>query len=446
MSTQGSASAVKQLLLEQLSSCQQQLQELAEALPESLDELASAEQQIRETMLRIGRELLQLWSEVADARVSVPDCETCQHRMRHKGYVCGSLATTLGNLRVRRVRFRCESCGQESYPHDQSLRFLGHGVSRALGRIITRLGAQLTFGEAQQNLEADYGVHLCKQTVQFVCEEAGLSFLAAEDQERQKLQALPPAEQPAALPDSPLSPEKTYVHADGTMIHSEGDWHEIRVASVASYAQDESLLAVDHRARFLSCEDLGYQLVLLARRAGYHRSTHRAFIADGAHWLWEIAATHFPDAHQILDWYHLSEHVHQAAAVLHGEKTAQAKRFSDARLKELWEGRAAQTLRRLKEIRKQVRAPTKRETLRQLITYLENNRQRIRYPTYRALGLNVGSGRVESACKMLVGARCKQAGMRNWSRSGAEGVLRIRAALKTGQFNQLWKTPANIAL
>lgn len=446
MSTQGSGSSVKQLLLEQLASCQQQLRELAEALPETLDDLASAEQQIRETVLQIGRELLQLWSEVADARVSAPDCEACQKRMRHKGYVRGPLVTTLGNLRVRRVRFRCQSCGQENYPHDEGLRFLGHGVSQTLGRIIARLGAQLTFGEALQNLEADYGVRLCKQTVQLVCEEAGLSILDEEDQERQRLQSLPPAEQLAALPDSPISPAKTYVHADGTMIHSEGDWHEIRVTSVASVDEDESVVAVDHRARFLSCQDLGWQLLLQARRAGYHRAAHRAFIADGAHWLWEIAATHFPDAHQILDWYHLAEHVHQAAAVLYGEKTTKAKRFSDARLKELWEGRAAQTLHRLKEIRKQVRAPTKRETLRQLITYLDNNRQRIKYPQYRALGLSVGSGRVESACKTLVGARCKQAGMRNWTRSGAEGVLRIRAALKTGQFDQLWQTQGNTAL
>jgi len=202
---------------------------------------------------------------------------------------------------------------------------------------------------------------------------------------------------------------------------------------------DDQLLATDHRARFLPCEDIGWQLLLLARRAGYHRSLHRAFVADGARWLWEIAATHFPDAHHILSWYHLAEHIRQTASVLYGEGTPQTKRFAEARLKELWEGRSAQTLRRLKQIRKKARTKPKRENSRQLINYLSNNRQRIQYPMYRALGLSIGSGRVESACKTLVGARCKQAGMRNWTRLGAEGVLRIRASLKTGQFDQLWK-------
>jgi len=76
---------------------------------------------------------------------------------------------------------------------------------------------------------------------------------------------------------------------------------------------------------------------------------------------------------------------------------------------------------------------------------LKNNHERIDYPRYRALGLKVGSGQVESACKTLVGQRCKQAGMRNWTRPGAEGVLRLSAALQTGQFDRLWEAPSKTA-
>ena len=83
--------------------------------------------------------------------------------------------------------------------------------------------------------------------------------------------------------------------------------------------------------------------------------------------------------------------------------------------------------------------------MRQLITYLDNNRPRIDYPRYRQQGLRIGSGQVEGACKTLVGARCKQAGMRNWTRRGAEGVLRLRTALQTGQYDQLWPVPRNAA-
>jgi hypothetical protein len=103
------------------------------------------------------------------------------------------------------------------------------------------------------------------------------------------------------------------------------------------------------------------------------------------------------------------------------------------------------TLATLQELRKNFRAACKRETLRQLMGYLENNRQRIDYPRYRQLGLRIGSGQVEGACKTLVGLRCKQAGMRNWTKRGAEGVLRLRAALQTGRYDQLWSHPARHA-
>jgi hypothetical protein len=61
------------------------------------------------------------------------------------------------------------------------------------------------------------------------------------------------------------------------------------------------------------------------------------------------------------------------------------------------------------------------------------------YPRYRGLGLPCGSGQVEAPCKTLVGARCKLAGMRDWTYAGAEGVLRLRAAVQEGSYPQLWQ-------
>lgn len=438
MSTTPSAATVKQTLFTKIEQCQERLRELATELPNALDDLEQAEQQVRAGMLEIGQALLQAWSESASPRTSQPECRPCRQGMRHKGYVSGPLVTTLGVIRVRRPRYRCERCGRDCYPHDERLRFLGHGVSWPLAKVVGRLGAQLPFEQAQQNLREDYGVRLSKQTIEQVCERAGNAVLSEEDRQRENLSRRAPAARVAAMPDSEFSPEKAYVLADGTMIHTEGDWHEIRVASVASVDTQDELLFKQHRARFLSCQDFGWELLLLARRAGYHRAKVRAFLADGARWLWDLAATHFPDAVQILDWYHLMEHVHEAAAVLYGEGSAMATNWSAARETELWEGRVGQTLYVLEELHKQIRAQNRRETLRKLRQYLEHNRGRIDYPRYRALGLRIGSGQVEGACKTLVGGRCKQAGMRNWSRHGAEGVLRLRAALQTGHYHTLW--------
>jgi hypothetical protein len=142
---------------------------------------------------------------------------------------------------------------------------------------------------------------------------------------------------------------------------------------------------------------------------------------------------------QILDGYHLAEHVHQAAGAVFGEGSAFAKAWAEARKGELWQGRPGDALAAVEKDLALVRSPSKRAALVELRTYLENNRRRVDYPRYRELGLPVGSGQVEAQCKALVGARCKQAGMRNWTYVGAEAVLRLRAAMQDGSYAQLWE-------
>lgn len=145
-----------------------------------------------------------------------------------------------------------------------------------------------------------------------------------------------------------------------------------------------------------------------------------------------------PGATPVLDWYHLSENVHEAANAVFGEGTEESQAWAKSRLDELWEGQQRSARQAVAELRKSVRSPCKREALRKLGVYLKNNAERMDYPRYRALEFPIGSGPVESACKTLVGGRCKQAGMRNWRRSGAEAVLGLRAAQIDEEFGALW--------
>jgi hypothetical protein len=48
-----------------------------------------------------------------------------------------------------------------------------------------------------------------------------------------------------------------------------------------------------------------------------------------------------------------------------------------------------------------------RETLVKVYQYLDRHRDHIDYATYKELGLPIGSGMVESACKWLIQQRFK---------------------------------------
>jgi predicted hotdog family 3-hydroxylacyl-ACP dehydratase len=435
MSTPPDLSPVKRALLEKLHhTVLPVLEQLVAALPDSLTDAAQAERQIRAGALAAARHLLQAWGQAADPAVARPECPHCRLPMRHKGYRAGTSLTTLGAVSFRRARFRCAGCGQECYPHDADLRFLGHTVSWPLAQVVSRQAAQGPFAQARDNLADDYGVRLAKQTVAAVCQAAGGEALRQEDERRHRV-----AGRLDPLPDSPLAPDRACLFADGTTVHTAGDWHEVRVATATAADAAGKPLARQSRARFLPVADFAWVLLLLARAVGYQHARLRAFLADGAHWLWKLAEDYFPSAIQILDWYHLAEHVHKAAAVLFGEGSAGAAAWAAERKGELWEGRVGATLEAVAREARRVRSAAKRAALHELRGYLENNRGRMDYPRYRELGLPVGSGQVEAQCKALVGARCKQAGMRNWTYDGAEAVLRLRGALQDGSFARLWQ-------
>lgn len=63
--------------------------------------------------------------------------------------------------------------------------------------------------------------------------------------------------------------------------------------------------------------------------------------------------------------------------------------------------------------------PAEQEILRVETDYFDKNKDRMRYPEFRAHGLFSGSGVIEAGCKTLIGARLKQSGM-FWSVEGCE--------------------------
>ena len=78
--------------------------------------------------------------------------------------------------------------------------------------------------------------------------------------------------------------------------------------------------------------------------------------------------------------------------------------------------------------------------LDEVLSYFRNQAHRMEYPEYEAHGWSIGSGAVESACKTVVRARLKGAGMR-WGEKGAHAVCHVRALYRSepGQWEAFWQ-------
>lgn len=109
---------------------------------------------------------------------------------------------------------------------------------------------------------------------------------------------------------------------------------------------------------------------------------------------------------------------------LFGEGSADGNAWAEARKAELWDGEVEKVIAALHSEADKPRGQAAADE----IHYFETNRDRMRYDLYRKQGYPIGSGTVESACKRLIGARLKQAGM-CWTKQGAQTVLSLRAAL-----------------
>ena len=164
----------------------------------------------------------------------------------------------------------------------------------------------------------------------------------------------------------------------------------------------------------------------LVRAEGIRRAADHVrqltILGDGAAWIWGIATSKFPEATQIVDLYHVREHLHSLTRSLEFMLLDHKEEWLAARLEDLDYGdidgiEAA--------VRKYPLEGVKKDEVEKELGYFLNNAPRMRYHWFRSRGLFVGTGVIEASCKTVVGQRLKQAGM-HWTVAGADAIIALR--------------------
>lgn len=177
--------------------------------------------------------------------------------------------------------------------------------------------------------------------------------------------------------------------------------------------------------------------VEMHRRCKDLRLVRVVFLGDGAEWIWDrvgdlIAGAALGGVILVLDFYHASERISDLCKVLYGEGSEGYRRQYKLWRDLVYLGRVAKVLEQMRKLRAGCSDDAKREELRKQIEYFRSNQEKMRYDEYRKMGVPIGSGTVESACKHLIGKRMKLSGM-SWSEKGAKGMLQIRASVKSNK-------------
>jgi hypothetical protein len=170
-------------------------------------------------------------------------------------------------------------------------------------------------------------------------------------------------------------------------------------------------------------------------RRGYFNARQQIFIGDGALWIWNLASMVAPSAIQIVDLYHAKEHLSKLAGTIFGSTSDLSRKWTEDRYDDLESGKMDAVLDAIKCHMSKTGEVGEKATRE--FEYFNGNRNRMKYDYFRSLGLCVGSGVVEAACKVVIAQRLKRSGM-FWSLIGANAIIALRCSLLSGSFEAFW--------
>jgi len=171
-----------------------------------------------------------------------------------------------------------------------------------------------------------------------------------------------------------------------------------------------------------------------------------ALIQDGAPEMWNVMRDALQplvdegvldDWHEGIDQFHLLERLGEAAKLCLPRKVERAAVFDPLFSQLDDDDDTIEAIETELLTRHEWLSASAQEKLDEQLTYIANNKDRMRYATLRAAGAPVGSGVTESAAKTVVGHRAKRSGQR-WSEPGLAGVLALRAVLLSDRLPRFW--------
>lgn len=228
-------------------------------------------------------------------------------------------------------------------------------------------------------------------------------------------------------------------------------WHEIRSAVLFKLSD---LLAVSGKRNALlakhivalpaetSPHDFGVHLHHEAVRMGLCKAKAVFFVMDGGVWLWRMFEDRFEKCSKaMLDFYHLSQHLHVLGAALHGSGSEKAAAWCGKLLHDLRHHSPESLFKTLDELLEAPPSdPAVRETLRKENAYFRNHADHMDYAANAAQGIPIGSGSVESLCSQLQN-RLKRTGQ-FWTKQGFAALLRVMVRHWNGELDSLWMAAA----
>ena len=410
---------------------------------------------------------LQQRLDLAKVRRCGPStCSLCDEIAPSQGYRKRTVSSTLGPVALRRTYCYCAACGEGFFPEDTAIKLGSGNHTPRLAESITKLATVLPHKPATELCTSLLGVSVSVHTSERLVEKRSAFVSSVKTREADQLrphdhtglarQLVRPADAVAK------APETAYFETDGVLVmvreHDEerstapppgarggkGRRYEVAGREVKNgilYTDDDCAMETPQRGCLLDktyVSHLGTWQAFATRvwpemlRMRFDQAETRVVLSDGAEWIRTFCEWLPFKVLLILDLFHVKKCINEVAQALYRDDELGRRRWRAVQYDRAEGARIDELLAALDEA--EPKGTNAKELVKDLHTYIGNNRDRMNYPAYKAKGLRIGSGAVESANFHVTGNRLKLQGMR-WSEIGAADM----AVLRTDLFNGRWR-------
>jgi hypothetical protein len=435
----------------------ERMEKVAEILAEEIREKSASQPDIhemegmlRELVKEAARLGLQKAIEQGEERYPSQAVRcVCEKQPALVGKRTAVLWTVFGKVTYQRRYYHCPDCHQGHSPLDQTYGIRPGQVTSGLASLLGVLGVEVAFEEASQLAERFLLFKVSDNTVRKQTEGYGQAQAQAEKEWIRQ------AEDEKLLQMRQRRLEKragqVYASLDGAHVPLQEEWRELKTVCWYEVAPIHTSSPKSHHG-----QRVGEQSHLQAKNMKYYCDIQESeqfgrlvwatglqnnvdayaeiiFVCDGAAWIWRLVEQYFPQAVQIVDWYHASQYLTPIAEAAFGANTPAAQEWLTQTRTDLWEGRLQDVIQACRVL---LRHPQAHSWAEKAMTYYTHNEKRMDYARFRQQGYLIGSGTIESACKQIAAARLKRSGAR-WTLAGVIATAKARAAWLSKSWDQL---------
>jgi len=384
-------------------------------------------------------------------------CPHCGSNLQSKGFRGREMKTLIGKVVWRRRVGRCPNkckIGQVA-PLDDKLGLESHQrTSFEVKHLALIATVFLPFETAALFVKQFTNVNVSPASIWWWVQDYGCRAKKRLDNQ---LAELANGQTPTIEPmDKKTSSLPLAIGGDGVMVpfrSQEGSpsgrarWREVKIAVLTRLDKSvtrsgKKVMRLKHRRLVAVLGDIDAlkpRIWLEALRQDVLNAKQVVWLSDGGRGFWRLYRERFSTiAIGVLDFYHAAQNLWKGYASWLDGRTKKARDKFTADRHKLRHGQSDDVLADIFIASELEGLPdSARKALTNLYAYLDKHRKHIDYKKFEALGLPLGSGMVESACKWLIQQRFKGVGMR-WSEEGFNALLHLRLDWVNGRFDDLF--------